>query len=134
MRLVDEGLELLDEEECRRLLARCSVGRVGLSVNSLPAIFPVNYRMVGDSIVFATGPGMKLNAANARDVIAFEVDEIDEGARGGWSVLVVGVASELDAPTRQLCAAMDPWAGGDRRHLVRITTDLVSGRRLVPGS
>jgi hypothetical protein len=75
---------------------------------------------------------MKLNAAKARDVLAFEVDEVDEQARGGWSVLVVGAASELDEPTRQLCAAMDPWAGGDRTHLVRITTELISGRRLLP--
>jgi nitroimidazol reductase NimA-like FMN-containing flavoprotein (pyridoxamine 5'-phosphate oxidase superfamily) len=134
MPLVDEGLELLDEDECRRLLAQRSVGRVGLSVNGLPAIFPVNYRVVGESIVFATGPGMKLNAAAARDVVAFEVDDVDEEMRSGWSVLVVGVASELDAPTRQLCAAMDPWAGGDRTHLVRVSTDLVSGRRLLAGS
>lgn len=132
MRLVDEGLELLDEDECRRLLETRSVGRVGMTVNGLPAIFPVNYRMVGDSIVFATGPGLKLAAATANQTLAFEVDDVDEATHLGWSVLVVGEASELDAPTRQLCAAMDPWAGGDRRHLVRIATDLISGRRIVP--
>jgi nitroimidazol reductase NimA-like FMN-containing flavoprotein (pyridoxamine 5'-phosphate oxidase superfamily) len=132
MTLVDEGLEILDPAECWHLLGSRAVGRVGLSVNTAPAIFPVNYRLVGQTIVFATGTGLKLNAARSERLLAFEVDDVDEDAHRGWSVLVVGVASELDEPTRQLCAAMDPWAGGDRSHLVRIAVEMISGRRIVP--
>ena len=130
--LIDEGLEILDEASCWRLLETRVIGRVGLSVNSVPAIFPVNYRTVGRTIVFATGPGLKLEAARGARLFAFEVDDVDEVNRTGWSVLVVGTAGELDAPTQQLCAAMDPWAGGDRSHLVRIEIELMSGRRTVP--
>ena len=128
--LVDEGLEILDEETCWRLLSTRVIGRVGLSVSGAPAILPVNYHVVGRTIVFATGPGVKLNAARGARTFAFEVDDVDEQTRTGWSVLVVGTAAELDAPTRQLCAAMDPWAGGDRSHLVRIEVDFISGRRI----
>ena len=38
--LVDEGLELVDEPEAMRLLAGGEVGRVGLTIGALPAIFP----------------------------------------------------------------------------------------------
>ena len=130
--LIDEGLEILDEESCWRLLETQVIGRVGLSVNGAPTILPVNYRLVGRTIVFATGPGLKLDAARGAKLFAFEVDDIDEATRTGWSVLVTGTAAELDAPTRQLCAAMDPWAGGDRSHLVCIDIELMSGRRTVP--
>ena len=130
--LIDEGLEILDEDTCWRLLDMHVIGRVGLNVNGAPAILPVNYRVVGGNIVFATGPGLKLDAARHAQTFAFEVDDVDEKTRSGWSVLVVGTAAELDAPTRQLCAAMDPWAGGDRSHLVRIEIELMSGRRTVP--
>ena len=133
MALIDEGLELLGEDECRELLASRAVGRVGLTINGFPAILPVNYRTVGNQVVFATGPGMKLSAAWANDVVAFEVDDVDERSRTGWSVLVIGTASELDAPTRQLCAAMDPWAGGTRGHLVSVPIELISGRRILTG-
>ena len=129
--LVHEGLEILHDDTCWELLASRTIGRVGLSVNDAPAILPVNYRVVGGTIVFATGPGLKLDAAQRGALLAFEVDDIDETTRSGWSVLVVGAAAELDAPTRQLCAAMDPWAGGHRSHLVRIDIELMSGRRTV---
>lgn len=130
MRLVDEGLELLDEDECFALLATRRIGRVGLSVRGLPAIFPVNYRLLGTDVVFATGAGLKLKAAHAKEVVAFEVDDVDEDARTGWSVLVVGLAEPLDHAAVQLRVAMDPWPAGDRTHLVRINGDNICGRRI----
>ena len=130
--MVDGGLELLDEYECRRLLATRRIGRIGLTVNGLPVVFPVNYRLVGDGVVFATSEGLKLDAARAGSVVAFEVDEADEDARTGWSVLAVGVAGELAAPTTQLQVAMDPWPAGERAHLVHIANEMISGRRIAP--
>lgn len=130
MALIDEGLELLDEDECRRLLGRCSIGRVGVSVNSLPAIFPVTYQLVDGDIVFRTGSGVKLNAVRLGTVIAFEVDSFDEQAKTGWSVLAVGAAHETDIADDP-GAAPEPWAAGERTHVVRVTPELLSGRRLV---
>ena len=44
--MVDEGLELLTDDECRRLLGMGEVGRVGIPIGALPAIFPVNDRLL----------------------------------------------------------------------------------------
>lgn len=130
MMLIDEGLELLDEDECRRLLGSVRVGRVGVSVNGLPAIFPVNFQLVDGDIVYLTGSGVKLNAARQGTVIAFEVDDWDEDMRTGWSVLAIGAAHEVDAADESR-ASLEPWAQGSRIHLVRVTPELISGRRIV---
>lgn len=130
------GLEMLSHQECLGLLARASVGRIGVSMSALPAILPVNFAMLGDDIVFRTGTGMKLAAAVTNTIVAFEVDEFDHVHHTGWSVLVVGTASEIMAAA-DLAAArelgLDPWAlGVEHTRFIRIDTEMVSGRRLAP--
>ena len=73
--------ERLDVPECLHLLRTGGVGRVvwqdddeGLTV------LPVNYRVIGDSVVFRTTR------------VAFQVDEIDRATAVGWSVLVRGMS------------------------------------------
>jgi nitroimidazol reductase NimA-like FMN-containing flavoprotein (pyridoxamine 5'-phosphate oxidase superfamily) len=132
--LIVEGLELLDEDESRALLATGDVGRVGITMGGLPAIFPVNYGIVDDCIVFRTAPGSKLAAALRGAVVAFEVDDYDRSDRSGWSVLVLGaseVVHDLDTTFRVLDAAIQPWAGGIRTSIVRIRLELITGRRIV---
>jgi nitroimidazol reductase NimA-like FMN-containing flavoprotein (pyridoxamine 5'-phosphate oxidase superfamily) len=131
--LIDQGLEILGEQECFDLLATRHVGRVAVTVGALPAIFPVNYALMGGTIVFRTGEGTKLSAALRNAVVAFEIDEFDGFAHGGWSVMAVGMARELDG------AALDdarrlplrPWADGERDRFVQVVPELVSGRRIV---
>jgi nitroimidazol reductase NimA-like FMN-containing flavoprotein (pyridoxamine 5'-phosphate oxidase superfamily) len=133
--LVDNGLELLDEAQCRQLLHEGMVGRVGLSRHALPVIVPVNYAMIDEQITFWSAPGMKLDAARARTVVAFEVDRFDEIRRLGWSVLVVGVAREVDdlaVVERARHVGLRPWVDGDRGHLVQIGPEFISGRRITP--
>jgi nitroimidazol reductase NimA-like FMN-containing flavoprotein (pyridoxamine 5'-phosphate oxidase superfamily) len=132
--LVDNGLELLTEEECRNLLGTESVGRVAVSVGALPAIFPVNYTTVGDDVMFITGEGLKLRAALENTVVGFEVDSLDPALGYGWSVMLVGVAKEVSPAEREHLGPIriSPWAGGDRTHLVRIHPEMISGRRIVP--
>jgi nitroimidazol reductase NimA-like FMN-containing flavoprotein (pyridoxamine 5'-phosphate oxidase superfamily) len=132
--LIDEGLELLTEPECLELLAGTEVGRVGLTIGALPAIFPVNYGMVDGTIVFRTAPGSKLAAAALGAVVAFEVDDYDRSDRSGWSVLAVGpseVVHDIGLTFRVLDAAIEPWAGGTRTSIVRIRPEIISGRRIV---
>ncbi len=132
--IVDEGLELLTDEECRRLLAMCEVGRVGITIGALPAIFPVNYRLIDGAIVFRTSPGSKLSAAAAGAVVAFEVDDYQAADRSGWSVLAIGRAEivlDLDLTFRVLAARLEPFVEGLRSSIVRIEPTFLSGRRLV---
>lgn len=134
--LVDEGLELLDEAAAMALLRGADFGRVGVSIGALPAIFPVNYCMVDDGVVFRTSPGSKLTAASSGAVVAFEVDDHDPATRSGWSVLVVGeseVVHDVDLAVQVLEAGLEPYADGTRSSIVRITPTFVSGRRIVRG-
>lgn len=131
--LVYEGLELLTEDQCLDLMATEQLGRVGITVGALPAIFPVNYRIDGRDIFFRTGAGTKLRAAADGGVVGFEVDHVETDARAGWSVLVIGIARVVEAADESAVPAVEPspWAGGDRSHLVHIMPEIISGRRLV---
>jgi CBS domain-containing protein len=127
-----EGLELLSEQECRGLLRQARVGRVAISQGEVPAVFPVNYMVAGEEILFFTAEGTKLRAAVANKTVTFEVDLIDPFGEKGWSVMVAGRARErteaaVIAGARR--AGLRPWVGGDRFHLIAVAIDFVSGRR-----
>ena len=132
--IIEEGLELLTEDQARGLLATGEVGRIGITIGALPAIFPVNYRVVDGAIFFRTSPGSKLAAATRGAVVAFEVDDYQLAGRSGWSVLAVGTAEVIDDLTltlRVLDARLEPLADGPRTSVVRIVPTFVSGRRIV---
>lgn len=126
--------EILARSECIRLLGASGVGRVGLSMGSLPVILPVNYAVDGARVVFRTGSGSKLDAAIRNAVICFEADRVDERWRSGWSVLVTGEARELDAGEVSPAAAelLVPWSTAAGDHYVGLAMTLVSGRRVGP--
>jgi nitroimidazol reductase NimA-like FMN-containing flavoprotein (pyridoxamine 5'-phosphate oxidase superfamily) len=138
----NEGLDLgsLDEisvAECWRLLATQPVGRVAVIVGHYPLVFPVNFAVADKSILYRTGSGTKLHSVH-RSNVTFEVDEIDLVHRSGWSVMVKGVAQELnfarnrpEISKAELGAA--PWAPGERDHFIRIIADQITGRRIRPG-
>ena len=133
MSTFDDGLEILDDEECLQLLRKGIIGRVAISVGALPAVFPVNYGVDGDDVVFFTNDGAKLRAALNGTVVAFEVDYVDEETRSGWSVLVVGRANECSDPAvleRARGLGIVAWAPGTRDRLVRIHPEMVTGRRI----
>lgn len=115
---MDEGLELLSEDQARGMLATGGVGRVGVTIGALPAIFPVNYRMIDGSIVFRTAPGSKMSAAAAGAVVAFEVDDYQLANRSGWSVLAVGraeVVHDLAMTSKVSTPGSSRWPTGAGR-------------------
>jgi nitroimidazol reductase NimA-like FMN-containing flavoprotein (pyridoxamine 5'-phosphate oxidase superfamily) len=127
------GLEVLSRDECVRLLGSHHLGRVGLSSGALPTILPVNYWCDGWSVYVRTSPGSKLDAAMHNAVVAFEVDEFDLVDHAGWSVVVTGLAREVtedDELRRITHAPLARWAPGPDGHVVAISLELVSGRRL----
>ncbi|MFI0817631.1 pyridoxamine 5'-phosphate oxidase family protein [Streptomyces sp. NPDC021098] len=126
--------------QCRELLTSHGVGRVSVSTAPGPAIVPVNYSVVDDTVVFRTAPDATPAAAAGAEV-AFEVDHIDEALSEGWSVLVVGRARRVTDPAaiRRLddAAYTPPWPGGGRDLWLRIEPQSITGRRIrahaVPG-
>jgi nitroimidazol reductase NimA-like FMN-containing flavoprotein (pyridoxamine 5'-phosphate oxidase superfamily) len=130
------GLEVLQRDECLRLLRHHSLGRVGLTFGALPTVLPVNYHLNGDRIVVRTGAGSKLDAAMRNMVVAFEVDDFDPMYHSGWSVVVTGIASEITEPADVEALSGTPmarWAPRGEEHLLAISTEMVSGRRLMEG-
>lgn len=130
------GLLMLDRAECLRLLGMATLGRIGLTSGALPVILPVNFWFDGERIYIRTGPGTKLSAATRDSVVAFEVDDIDPIWHSGWSVIVTGLAHHVVDPDeldRIEAMPIARWApvGGD--HVISITPELVSGRRITPG-
>ena len=127
-----EGFEALSEEECFQFLQRGSIGRVAVVIGGTPAVFPVNYHAVDRVVYFKSGEGMKLMAARRRDVVAFQIDEIDTCYHHGWSVLAVGAADVVEdsAVLRNVDRVLQPWAPGHRDNVVQIVPEFVSGRRI----
>jgi nitroimidazol reductase NimA-like FMN-containing flavoprotein (pyridoxamine 5'-phosphate oxidase superfamily) len=127
----EEPLRHLSREECLRLLDHERLGRVAVSVGALPAILPVNYTVSEGAIVLRTGPGTKLSAALMNTVVGFEIDSTDAHHTSGWSVLVVGHASEVqdDATLERLRRLpLESWSSDHRDHFVAISIEQVSGR------
>jgi nitroimidazol reductase NimA-like FMN-containing flavoprotein (pyridoxamine 5'-phosphate oxidase superfamily) len=128
------GLERIDRDGCLALLADEVVGRVAVVDGRTPVIFPVNYLLDGEDVVFRTDPGTKLDAAS-RSPACFEIDGIDRQARTGWSVVVTGRLEEVTHYDARRWVhvhglAVDPWAGGDKQHWMRLVPGTITGRRI----
>lgn len=132
-----EGLVRLDEAECWAFLRAHRLGRIALIQYDRPLIFPVNYVVDGDTVVFRTARGSKLTAAGRDASVVFEVDDVDDELRSGTSVLVHGTLGEISTPEERALASslsIDTWAPGERDHVVRVTPQWLTGRRIVTES
>lgn len=126
----------LTRSECFELLAGGQLGRVAVTDDLGPVVFPVNYVLDRHTVVFRTEPGAKLHAAGQGSRVCFEADGTDEAARTGWSVIVRGEITEVTDPdelARLRELPLRPWAAGVRDHYVRILPAALTGRRITPG-
>jgi hypothetical protein len=130
--LAHGSLTVLSQADSLALQRTHRVGRFSYVARSgVPDVVPVNYALDGKDVLIRSGPGPKLQAAERRDVVAFEVDEIDEDGHRGWSVVVHGTAVSVPpGEMRQLSTDALPWASGPRTHVIRIKTSRITGRRL----
>ncbi len=128
--MTSKGLDRIEVDECIELLRSHSFGRVGLRLGDEPMVLPVFYAFSDGDLLFRTDVGTKMSAAVLGTRIAFELDDVT----GGWSVLVVGHATEVRSPSpaaKQALERLDRyWVAGERERVVRIALEKVSGRRL----
>jgi Pyridoxamine 5'-phosphate oxidase len=113
-----------------RGLLSCMRGMAASSGWLTPRIRTVVFRTAVGSPL---GEDLRTGIADAEYKVAFEIDHIDPAARTGWSVMIQGAAHHVDdeqelADVRS--AGVEPWAGGEREHFVRIKPTLISGRRI----
>ena len=132
-------LERLEADECLRLISPGGVGRLAYSGRYGMTVFPVNYTVLDGAIVFRTAEyspadeDLRTGIPAAEYDVAFEVDSIDQVAREGWSVLILGPAHHMDTLTEHdqaMQTGVEPWAGGEREHAIRITPRRITGRRI----
>jgi nitroimidazol reductase NimA-like FMN-containing flavoprotein (pyridoxamine 5'-phosphate oxidase superfamily) len=126
----------LTYEECAELLGTQPVGRVALCTPDGPRIFPVNYTVVDDAVVFRTTPYSVLGMHSWTSKLAFEVDEVDAEHRAGWSVVATGHGALIE-DTDELSRVRtfwdpEPWAGGQRWLYVSLRWSELTGRRIAP--
>jgi uncharacterized protein len=124
---------VLTRQECFELLSRVSVGRVGVSIDALPAILPVHFAVSDQSVLFRTVPGTKLDEATVGAVVAFQADAWEPSAGTHWSVLLQGIAFEMadeEAAAQSSSASIRSWGSVNPGHrLVRIDATNATGRR-----
>lgn len=129
-----QGIAVIDEEQCLRLVRGESIGRLGFSARAMPVIFPINFVLIGRDVVFRTEPGQKLDAARLQAVACFEVDAYDGFSHTGWSVLITGrLAVTEGAALEQLGPLpLRAWAVTGACDVVTLRGELISGRAVEP--
>lgn len=129
----------LTREECVELLGDQVIGRLAVVVGGRPEIFPINYVLDGEAVVFRTNAGTKL-AGTTQAEVAFEVDLTHAKTMSGWSVVVHGIAQEItdsdraDVQERLRSLPLGVWVPGERPHLLRIVPVEITGRRVGPSA
>ena len=128
---------ILDEDECWRLLEAKNLGRLAVSVQDQPDIFPINYVASRRRLYLRTSPGSKLLELTINSHVAPEIDEI--GTDSAVSVVVQGKARQLETEAETEAAEelhVRPRVGTDKPVFVEISSVNVEGRRfhLLPDS
>jgi nitroimidazol reductase NimA-like FMN-containing flavoprotein (pyridoxamine 5'-phosphate oxidase superfamily) len=125
-------VEELAEDSCWALLEPASFGRLAVSIDGQPQIFPVDYYARNPDILFRSADGTKLRELSRGSQVAFEVDSRDE--REAWSVVVNGVGRLVTDETEIAVADRAPlpaWVPTAPYVYVRITPTAIRGRRFV---
>ncbi|QFG21274.1 pyridoxamine 5'-phosphate oxidase family protein [Actinomadura sp. WMMB 499] len=129
-----DDLLRLDEKTCMSLLRDAPVGRVAWADDDgRVTVLPVNHVVDGDSLVFSTAEGGKLEAVRAGRALTFEADDLEPALETAWSVLVTG-ACEIIIDTaeaeRVRALPLHPWPRSPKAFLVRLVPHGVTGRRI----
>jgi len=133
-RWADGRLIELQDDECWRLLTERAVGRVSWAGAVGQTILPVNYVVIDTEIWFRTTAHSSLSREVDELPVAFEIDEVDDFTRSGWSVLVRGTAHVVFDATSlpRTWPGLETWPGGSHALHVAVRPIEVTGRRLLP--
>lgn len=131
----ESPVTIIPEESCWGYLASQEVGRLGVSSHDVPEIFPLNYYVDGESVIFRSAEGSKMDQLAVNNNVVLEVDGWTDD--GGWSVMVKGTAERITDPeelARARKAPLLPWIGTAKTIFVRVLPTIgISGRHFVFG-
>lgn len=125
-------VEELTDDSCWELLRLESFGRLAVSSNNRPQIFPLDYFAGDGDILFRTSAGTKLRSLIDNEVVAFEIDR--RSSAESWSVVLNGTARVLADEDEIAWADRAPlpnWIPVAPYVFVTIAATSVHGRRFV---
>jgi uncharacterized protein len=125
-----QGMQILDDEQCRRLLRSVRIGRIALTHQALPVILPVGFGQMDRDLYFHVVPGVLTRAAEVRQIVGFEADWTDDDLRAAWSVSIVGrlsLMADAPSPLRADPLEVAPWSSAAGMFL-RLEPAIISGR------
>jgi nitroimidazol reductase NimA-like FMN-containing flavoprotein (pyridoxamine 5'-phosphate oxidase superfamily) len=122
----------LDPAECWTLAAARPVGRLAWTGAHGPTVIPVNFAVTGAEVLVSTTAYSEVARECADSPVAFEIDELDEATRSGWSVLMRGRGRLESGPPDD--PAPDVWPPGPRSLRLRIEVTEITGRRITPSA
>ncbi|WP_158550696.1 pyridoxamine 5'-phosphate oxidase family protein [Geodermatophilus sp. TF02-6] len=130
----DREVEVLAAADCERLLDTVRIGRLGYTLDAMPAIQPVSFRLHRSRVVIPVRAGSRLLPGRRGAVVAFEVDCFDEDTRTGWTVTVVGLSRSVTDPGEIAVLDTLPWPPPTTRpgRYLSVGLGLVRGWRTVP--
>jgi nitroimidazol reductase NimA-like FMN-containing flavoprotein (pyridoxamine 5'-phosphate oxidase superfamily) len=126
----------MPSDVCLTLLMGATVGQVAfIGEGGRQELMPVNFVVVDREIFFRTSSSGPLSAlADGRDNVALGVHDVDNASGRGWNVTVRGETERVDESESVEFANASglgtPWAGGDRRLVVKIVIREIDGRRV----
>ena len=126
--------EELDLDACLARLRSHAVGRLAVVTDDYPIVLPVNYRLVEALgvtwLALRTRPGNVID--QAPKPVAFEIDDVDPGQDGAWSVLVRGTLARVDSEAADFRERFDPhpWLAAERDAWLVIEPFSITGRVL----
>ncbi len=126
------GMEILDDDACWDLLRSQPVGRLAVAIAGEVEIFPINYLVHERQIVFKSAQGSKLAALAANARVSFEIDGYTPESGEAWSVVIKGVAYELQRFSEIYEAEelpLFPWNASPKDFFVTIRPREMAGRR-----
>jgi hypothetical protein len=127
----------LDREACLAMLDRTRIGRIGVSVGALPAIVPVDFVVVGETVAFPAEDPSAVQGSVDGVVLAFEVDGQSATGALDWTVMVRGISREVDtlpelAQFQTKWTLRQPTCAVPTR-FIAVPTTIISGHRLRDG-
>jgi nitroimidazol reductase NimA-like FMN-containing flavoprotein (pyridoxamine 5'-phosphate oxidase superfamily) len=131
--LLYPAVERLDADECWKLLREAKFGRLAIAVAGDIDVFPINFVVDGNGVVFRTSEGTKLLESVISDLVAIEADDRDPVAGQAWSVVIKGVPELLERFDSIYAAQrlnIRPWIDDlPKNRFVRVIVHSISGRR-----
>ena len=128
------GVTVLELGSCWELLRRCDVGRIAVSIDDRPEVFPINFVVDHGTLLVRTAPDSWI-ARCAGQPVTFEADGTENALDGStqvWSVLLEGRARLLKDAVELLDTLGTeplPWHASPKPSFVRIEPTVVTGRR-----